>query len=422
MAAEKDNTTTTTARPKGARTALLGAMFLMATSAIGPGFITQTSQFTMQLGAAFAFAILVSLIVDFAVQMNVWRVLGISGRRANALANDVRPGLGWVLAALVVFGGLVFNIGNIAGTGMGMQYMTSLVDFIPSEGTAYGLDPRIGAVISVAVAMVVFLVKRAGAALDRLVVVLGALMILLMLWVAFTTNPPVGEALRQSVFPETTEWVVVTTLIGGTVGGYITYAGAHRLVDAGQTGPEHADTITRSSMTGIIVTGVMRVLLFLAILGTVMAGAELSEKNAAADAFGFALGDLGVTVFGIILWAAAITSVVGASYTSISFITSSETPDRTRNLMTVGFAALCLLLYLVLGKAPATLLVFAGALNGLILPLGFTIILWVAWRRRDLLKGYVYPKWLLISGLLAWVLTLWLGYQSLGGLAELWNG
>ena len=208
MAAEKDNTTTTTAHPKGARTALLGAMFLMATSAIGPGFITQTSQFTMQLGAAFAFAILVSLIVDFAVQMNVWRVLGISGRRANALANDVRPGLGWVLAALVVFGGLVFNIGNIAGTGMGMQYMTSLVDFIPSEGTAYGLDPRIGAVISVAVAMVVFLVKRAGAALDRLVVVLGALMILLMLWVAFTTNPPVGEALRQSVFPETTEWVL----------------------------------------------------------------------------------------------------------------------------------------------------------------------------------------------------------------------
>ena len=41
------------------RTALLGAMFLMATSAIGPGFITQTATFTVQMGAAFAFAILV---------------------------------------------------------------------------------------------------------------------------------------------------------------------------------------------------------------------------------------------------------------------------------------------------------------------------------------------------------------------------
>ena len=52
------------------RTALLGAMFLMATSAIGPGFITQTATFTVRMGAAFAFAILVSILIDVAVQMN----------------------------------------------------------------------------------------------------------------------------------------------------------------------------------------------------------------------------------------------------------------------------------------------------------------------------------------------------------------
>ena len=39
------------------RSAVMGAMFLMATSAIGPGFLTQTSAFTAQLGAALAFAI-----------------------------------------------------------------------------------------------------------------------------------------------------------------------------------------------------------------------------------------------------------------------------------------------------------------------------------------------------------------------------
>ena len=66
---------------------LLGAMFLMATSAIGPGFITQTTQFTAQLGAAFAFAILVSVLVDVALQLNVWRVIGVSGLRAQELGN-----------------------------------------------------------------------------------------------------------------------------------------------------------------------------------------------------------------------------------------------------------------------------------------------------------------------------------------------
>ena len=58
---------------------------------------------------------------------------------------------------------------------------------------------------------------------------------------------------------------------------------------------------------------------------------------------------------------------------------------------------------------------------GLILPLGFAVLLWAAWRRRDLLAGYAYPKWLLIVGVLAWLLTLYLGWNSLAGLGQLWS-
>ena len=187
------------------RTALLGAMFLMATSAIGPGFITQTSEFTVKLGAAFAFAIVVSILVDIAVQLNVWRVIGVSGRRAQDLGNAVIPGVGWVLAGLVFIGGLVFNIGNIAGTGLGMNAMT-------------GLDPKIGGAISAVLAIAVFISKKAGMALDRIVVLLGALMILLMLYVAIVSAPPVGEALRNVVIPAKVDFLVITTLIGGTAG------------------------------------------------------------------------------------------------------------------------------------------------------------------------------------------------------------
>jgi Mn2+/Fe2+ NRAMP family transporter len=113
--------------------------------------------------------------------------------------------------------------------------------------------------------------------------------------------------------------------------------------------------------------------------------------------------------------------VIGASYTSVSFLTRSSTPQRTRDLLTVAFIAVGLVLFLALGKAPVMLLIFAGAFNGLILPIGFTVIVWVAWRRRDLLHGYRYPTWLLGIGALAWVLTMWLGFQSLTGLAKLWS-
>lgn len=395
-------------RSAGHRSALLGAMFLMATSAIGPGFITQTTVFTVQLGAAFAFAILISILVDIAVQLNVWRVIGISGRRAQELAGRVLPGAGAVLAALVFLGGAVFNIGNIAGTGLGLNAML-------------GLDPKIGGGISAAIAVLIFLSKRAGLALDRIVVLLGAVMILLMLYVAIVAAPPVGEALKNTVLPERIDVLVITTLIGGTVGGYITYSGAHRMIDSGVTGVESVREITRSSVLGILVTCVMRVLLFLAIFGVVAGGVSLTSDNMAAEAFGAAAGEIGVRIFGVVLWAAALTSVIGAAFTSISFVTSSQGKPRTRNLLTVAFIAVCAVVYLFLGQAPQTLLIFAGAFNALILPFGFAILLWVAWRRRDLLHGYRYPVWLLLVGVLAWLLTVYLAWNSLAGLAKLWS-
>ena len=389
------------------RTAMLGAMFLMATSAIGPGFITQTTEFTVQIGASFAFAIVVSILVDIAVQLNVWRIIGVSGLRAQEIGNKVLPGIGWVLAALVFIGGLVFNIGNIAGTGLGMNAMM-------------GLDPKIGGIISAVVAILIFLSKRAGMALDKIVVMLGAIMILLMLYVAIVAAPPVGEALKNSVLPENINFLIITTLIGGTVGGYITYAGAHRMLDSGAAGIENVKDITRTSILSIIVTGIMRVLLFLAILGVVAGGVVLTSDNKAAEAFGHAAGEIGMRSFGVILWAAALTSVIGAAYTSVSFVTKSTTPERTRNLITVGFIAVCAVIYMFLGQAPQTLLIFAGAFNGLILPVGFAVLLYAAWRRRDLLQGYAYPKWLLIIGVVTWLLTLFLGWNSLAGLAKLW--
>ncbi|TDD08952.1 divalent metal cation transporter [Saccharopolyspora terrae] len=394
---------------KGKRSTLLGAVFLMATSAIGPGFITQTTQFTIQLGAAFAFAILVSILVDIAVQLNVWRVIGVSGMRAQDLGNKVLPGLGYVMAALVVFGGLVFNIGNIAGTSLGLDAL-------------FGLDAKIGGTLSAVIAIGIFLSKRAGVAMDRIVVVLGIVMIALTAFVAFSSAPPVGQALVQAVWPSEVDFLAITTLIGGTVGGYITYAGAHRLVDAGVTGPDQITDVSRSSVVSLLVTGVMRLVLFLAVFGVVAGGVALSSANPTAEAFQHAAGEIGVRLFGMILWAASITSVVGAAYTSVSFlVTFSRSLEKARNWLVVAFVAISALVFVLLDQAPTTLLVLAGALNGLILPVGFGVLMFVAARRGDLLGGYRYPRWLLVVGAVAWLLTVYLGVNSVGGIAALWK-
>ena len=382
-------------------------MFLMATSAIGPGFITQTAAFTVQLGAAFAFALLVSTLIDVAVQLNVWRVVGVAGRYVQDLADRVVPRSGVVLVVLVVLGGLAFNIANVGGTGLGLQALT-------------GLNPSIGAGLSALLAVAVFLVRRGQTVMDRVVVVLGAVMIAMALVAAIASSPPVGEAVVQAVAPDTISFVVVTTLVGGTVGGYITYSGAHRMVDSGISGPQDVRAVARTSVLGIVLTAIVRALLFLVVLGAVAAGVRLGSQNTMADAFAASLGSAGRRIFGLIFWAAAISSVIGAAYTSVSFLsTLHPVLARRRPQVVVAFIAVSAVVFLIVGQ-PRTLLLLAGAVNGLILPVGFAFLLWIAARRsHDLLGGYRYPRWLLVIGILAWALAVYFGVRSISALGSL---
>ncbi|WP_309132397.1 divalent metal cation transporter [Brevibacterium sp.] len=390
------------------RSAVVGAIFLMATSAIGPGFITQTATFTAQLGAAFAFAILVSILIDIAIQLNVWRMVTSSGKRAQALASSAVPGSGIVLAVLIVVGGLAFNIGNIAGGGLGLNALL-------------GVDPKLGGLVTGVLAIAIFLFKRAGKVVDIVVMILGIGMIVLTVIVTIVSQPPVGEALRQTVAPDTINFATITTIVGGTVGGYITYSGAHRYLDSGNVGPEAAPSVMRSALTGILVTGVMRYVLFLAILGVVASGVTLDltgqVANPAGQAFAAVLGEAGMRIFGAIFWAAALSSVIGAAYTSATFLSSFSHRLATGwplQIATVGFIVVSLVAYLLLGTPPATLLVFVGGFNGLILPIGLTIFMYIGWFRPRLLNTDTYPTWLLIIGTLATLLTWYMGVQSIG--------
>lgn len=407
-------TQTASAFTKDRRSSLIAAIFLMATSAIGPGFLTQTATFTAKLGAAFAFGILASILIDFVVQLNVWRIVALTRMRASDIANAAVPGSGYLLAVLVISGGLVFSLGNIAGAGLGLNALL-------------GLDPAWGGALSALVAIGIFLSHRAGVAMDRIMVVLGVFKVALIVIACFASHPPVGEALRQTIFPDVLDFASITTIVGGTVGGYITYAGAHRLLDRGTVGVENLDAVSKAALSGILVTGIARYVLFLAIFGVVASGVVIDisgqAANPAAQAFDASLGQYGLRVFGLILWAAGISSIIGAAYTSMTFITvfSKHITERARNLCTVVFVLIALAIYLSIGKPPAALLVFAGGFNGLILPLGLTLFMYVGWRRSDLMEGYHYPRWLLVLGALTCLLSWYMAVKSAGPIFALLN-
>ena len=382
--------------------ALLGAAFLMATSAIGPGFLTQTSKFTSDYQASFGFVILVSIILSAVAQMNIWRVLCTSGLRGQDVANKVLPGLGYLLAFMIVLGGLVFNIGNVGGCALGFN-------------TLLGIPNSVGYILSGICAILVFLSKNAGSVMDRLTKILGAIMIVVIFIVILVVQPPVGSALKNTFVPEagvTNLFPAIITLLGGTVGGYITFAGAHRLIDAGVTGEENLKQINKSSVMGIGIATIVRVFLFLAVLGVVVKGATLDAANPAADAFRQGAGEIGYRFAGLVLLCAAVTSIVGAAYTSVSFLkTFHPAIAKNENWITIGSIVVSTLIMLFLGN-PATLLVLAGAVNGLILPISLGICLIAAKKKSIMGANYHHPTWLLVLGIIVVILSAYLGITT----------
>ena len=383
--------------------ALMGAAFLMATSAIGPGFLTSTTVFTNTLLASCGFAILISVILDIGTQLNVWRILAIKEKRAQDVANDVLPGLGYFLACLIMIGGLAFNVGNIAGTGLGFNVL-------------FGIDVMTGAIISSALAVIIFLVKEFGRLLDWFAKILGFIMIGLTLYVAIIASPPMGEVLHRTFIPEKIDWTIIITLVGGTVGGYITFAGGHRLLDSGITGKTNLPQVTRSAITAIGLASAMRFLLFLAVLGVVNTGFIPDPSNPTASVFKQAAGEMGYKIFGIVMWAAAITSVVGSAYTSVSFIkTFHPAIGRSEKWIIIGFIVVSLMILLTVGN-PVKLLVTVGAINGFILPIALSIMLWSAYHHRNG-TTYRHPQLLTIFGILVVLATV---AMSVVTIAKMW--
>lgn len=391
---------------KSNKGALLGAAFIMATSAIGPGFLTQTAKFTSDYQASFGFVILVSILLAIIVQTNVWRVLCVSGLRGQDLANKLLPGLGYVLAGLIVLGGLVFNIGNVGGGALGFN-------------TLLGIPTEIGYFLAGGLAILIFLAKNVMATMDRVTKALGFLMIIVIFIVILIVNPPYGTALKETFVPSSgvsALYKPILTLLGGTVGGYITFAGAHRLIDAGYTDESNLNHIRKSAVMGISIATLLRIFLFLAILGVVIKGVTLDPSNPAADAFKLGAGEIGYRFFGLVLMSAALTSIIGAAYTSVSFLkTLSKFVAKYENLVTIAFIALSTCVMAFVGS-PANLLVIAGSVNGLILPLTLGVCLIASQKATIMGPSYQHPKWLFYCGILVVIITAYLGLQALGGL------
>ena len=226
-------------------------------------------------------------------------------------------------------------------------------------------------------------------------------MIVLILIVAIQTRPPLAEAVKRTFLPTSFPFMAILTLVGGTVGGYIPFSGGHRLIDAGITGEKNLKRVNGSAYMGIGVAAIVRVLLFLAVLGVVASGNSLDPNNPAGSAFHISLGDIGIVIFGIIMFAAALSSIVGSAFTSVSFLKTLHKPvAKYESAIIIIFIAISTIISITVGS-PATVLVLAGTINGFILPVMLAILL-IASRKKSIVGEYKHSTVLFVLG---WVVV-----------------
>jgi Mn2+/Fe2+ NRAMP family transporter len=120
-------------------------------------------------------------------------------------------------------------------------------------------------------------------------------------------------------------------------------------------------------------------------------------------------------LFGLVLWSAAITSVTGSAYTSISFLqTLHPVFMRKSRTMTLLFITLSTLIFSLTGK-PKMVLLLAGAINGFILPLSLSLMLLAAYRPA-IVGDYKHPRWMSVFG---WFVVMAMTYIAIKSLMSL---
>lgn len=394
------------------RRRVLGPGLLVTAAFVGPGTIATASSAGASFGYALVWALLFSVAATMTLQeMSVRSAIttraGLAATLRDALASSWggRATLLGVVLAIGV-GNAAYESGNIAGAAFALAEVSGL--------SAAGWSVIVG----VAAAGLLFL--PAYAQLEAVLIALVLLMSGVFLLCALLLVPD-WQALSAGLRPTLPAGSLTTViaLIGTTVVPYNLFLQANAARDhwSGETDRHLAlraartDTVLSVSLGGIIT---------LAILST--AAVSMLSRNGAMSAEMLTaqlepvLGPAGRYVFALGLGAAGLTSAVTAPLAAAYAVCGALGLDDTmRGRAFRGLAIAVVIIgtmFAATGARPLSLIVFAQAANGLMLPVIAGTLLWLM-NRRDLM-GEARNGWRSnLTGAVVLLVTLGLGANKL---------
>lgn len=392
-----------------------GPGLIIAASFIGPGTITTAIKTGASYGFALAWAVVFSIVATIVLQEMSAR-LGLATRMSlgEAFRAAVTSPVGRTLMVVLVvaaigIGGASYAGGDTTGTALAV---TSVVP-VPKE-----------AVVLFIIAVVFYLLWTGSyKAIERVLLVMVALLALIFVVTAFVAAPPVLDMLKGMFVPSIPAGALLTTiaLIGTTVVPYNVFLQAS-LVQENWKGPDvdgaikeaRADTITSVSIGGLITLAVMAS----AFGAMFLKGLPAETGTDLARALEPLLGSAAPWVFAIGLFAAGFTSTIagplGAAF-AIAAILGKDSHLTSKPARIAWISVLVIGAVIALtGVNPIQIIVIAQAANGLLLPIIAGFLLYTM-NNKKLLGKYVNST---VANVLGWAI-----FAVVTGLAvyQLWS-
>ncbi|EAQ96246.1 Nramp family divalent metal transporter [Congregibacter litoralis] len=392
-----------------------GPGLLVAAAFVGPGTIATASAAGAGYGYALLWALLFSVLATMALQEMSVRQAIITGK---GLATTLREALAghWLgrgaillVVAAIGLGNAAYESGNIAGAAIALESVSTIGTPVWALG------------IGGASAALLFL--PAYQQLERVLIALVLLMSIIFVASAVLLRPD-WSALFQGFTPRLPEGSLTTViaLIGTTVVPYNLFLQANAAREHWADEPDRdlalssarLDTVLSVSLGGLVTLAIVS-----AAAMTFFAQGLAFEPDKITTQLEPVLGSAGRYVFAAGLCAAGLTSAITAPLAAAYAVCGAL--GLTDTLRGGAFRVIALAVvftgtvFAATGARPLSLIVFAQAANGLLLPIIAVILVWLMNNRR--LLGDATNGWRSnLLGVIVIGVTLGLGANKLAGL------
>lgn len=402
-----------TAAPRPPRRFGVGPGLVITASFIGPGTLTTATLAGSSAGYALLWAVVFSILATIVIQTMSARLglvtrSGLGTALRTVFTHPLARGL---FVALVVsaigVGGAAYAGGDTIGTSLAVSSLLGL--------------PYPAVVIGVGVIIIALLASGVYKLIERVLLVLVAVMSAVFVLTAIVVRPDVGAMLTGMVVPSVPAGTALTViaLIGTTIVPYNLFLHSN-LVQEKWSKDTPTDVAVaragRDTALSMSVGGLITLAIVVTAAGSLFAaGVDADSVEAMAVQLRPLLGPASEYVFALGLFAAGLTSAVAGPLGGAYAISSSlgwSTDLKNRRFQAIWSAIVLIGMVVALsGGNPLAVLLFAQATNGVLLPV-IVVSLLVVMNRRALLGEYRNgPVANVLGGLIVVVVSGLGGYQ-----------